>query len=87
MKAVPSGSYLVMSHPTNEVDPVGAARARAMWNASSPTPITNRSKDGIATFFDGLDLLEPGIVSCSQWHPDGNDTAAVSQWCGVARKP
>jgi S-adenosyl methyltransferase len=85
--AVPSGSYLVISHPTREVNPEAVDRAMDMWNASGAAPITARTPQGIEAFFAGLELVEPGVVTCSMWRPDGNDTTKVSEYCGVARKP
>jgi hypothetical protein len=40
--------------------------------------------------FDGLELLEPGVVPCSLWRPEPSDLgiySQVHQYCGVARKP
>jgi hypothetical protein len=52
--------------------------------------MTLRSPQQIARFFDGLDLLEPGVVSCSRWRPPpsqvGGQPAEVDEFCGVARK-
>jgi hypothetical protein len=87
LSAVPSGSYLAISHPTMEVNPEAVERAMQMWNSSGSAPITSRTPQGIAAFFEGLELLEPGIVTVSQWRPDGNDTTPCSEYCGVARKP
>jgi O-methyltransferase involved in polyketide biosynthesis len=87
VSAVPSGSYLAISHPTMEVNPEAVDRAMQMWNSSGSAPITARSPQGIAAFFEGLELLEPGIVTCSQWRPDGNDTTPCSEYAGVGRKP
>jgi O-methyltransferase involved in polyketide biosynthesis len=84
--AVPSGSYLVISHPTTEVHREAVERATEMWNASGAAPMTTRGPRQIARFFDGLELLEPGIVTCSQWRPDGNDTTPVTEYSGVAVK-
>jgi hypothetical protein len=45
----------------------------------------------IARFFDGLDLLEPGVVPCSRWRPDisplSGQLPPVDEFCGIARKP
>lgn len=45
----------------------------------------------ITRFFDGLDLLPPGVVPCSRWRPDpdpsGEQPGEVDEFCGVARKP
>jgi len=61
-----------------------------------PVPYHLRRPDQLASFFDGLDLIEPGVVPCPRWKPDGLtapgsgaarplDEAAA--YCGVARKP
>jgi O-methyltransferase involved in polyketide biosynthesis len=85
--AVPAGSYLVLSHPTREVAPEAVDRAVEMWNAGGAAAMTVRDPAGIAGFFTGWELLEPGVVTCSQWRPDGNDTTPASEYAGVARKP
>lgn len=85
--AVPGGSYLVVSHPTLEVHREAVERAMAMWNEGGSAPICARDPQEIARYFEGLELVDPGIVTVSQWRPDGNDTTTVTEWCGVARKP
>jgi O-methyltransferase involved in polyketide biosynthesis len=87
VNAVPSGSYLVISHPTVEVHREAVERAVAMWNESGSAPICVRTPKQISEYFEGLEMLEPGLVTVSQWRPDGNDTTPVTEWCGVARKP
>lgn len=84
--AVPAGSYLVLSHPTEEVKPEAVRRAMKMWNESGAAPITARDPEEIGRFFTGLTLLEPGVVTCTQWRPDGNDTEPVSEYCAVGQK-
>jgi O-methyltransferase involved in polyketide biosynthesis len=84
--AVPPGSYLVISHPTREVSPEAVDRAVAMWNDSGAVQMTTREPAGIERFFTGWQLLEPGLVTCSQWRPDGNDTTPASEFAAVARK-
>jgi O-methyltransferase involved in polyketide biosynthesis len=85
-KAVPAGSYLVISHPTREVNPEAVDRAVAMWNDGGAAPMAVRDPAEIARFFTGWQLIEPGLVTCSQWRPDGNDTTPASEYAGVARK-
>jgi hypothetical protein len=87
LDSVPSGSYLVISHPTLEVHREAVERAMQMWNSSGSAPICARTPAEIGTFFDGLEILEPGFVTVSQWRPNGNDTTTVTEWCGVGRKP
>jgi O-methyltransferase involved in polyketide biosynthesis len=87
--AVPSGSYLVIGHPTKEVHGEAMAEAMRLWNERGGTPIVDRSRQELARFFDRLELLEPGVVSCSRWRPEPADPepAEVSEFCAVGRKP
>jgi hypothetical protein len=87
LSAVPSGSYLVMTHPTMEVHPEAVERAMQMWNSVGSATMCVRSPQEIARFFEGLEMLDPGIVTCSQWRPDGNDTVPCSEFGAVGRKP
>ncbi|MER5211734.1 SAM-dependent methyltransferase [Streptomyces sp. NPDC002838] len=88
MATVPPGSYLVLTHPTFDADLGGEGQIPAMkfWNENATPPITARSREDIAAFFDGLHLLEPGLVSCSQWRAEPGTPAAVPQFGGVAVK-
>ncbi|MFI8522079.1 SAM-dependent methyltransferase [Streptomyces sp. NPDC085481] len=87
MDAVPSGSYLVLTHPTFDPELGGEGNVAAMefWNANATPPITARSREEFASFLTGLELLEPGIVSCSRWRTP--EAAAVAQFGAVGRKP
>ncbi|MCX5062937.1 MULTISPECIES: SAM-dependent methyltransferase [unclassified Streptomyces] len=89
MAEVPSGSFLVLTHPTFDADLGGAGQIPAMkfWNENATPPITARSGEDIAAFFEGLDLLEPGLVSCSRWRADSESPAVVPQFGAVAVKP
>ncbi len=90
LDALPSGSYLAMSHPTSEVHTEAIETSVRQYNSSGAPPIKTRSRQELTVFFDGLELLEPGVVSCSLWRPDPREVgtpAEVTQFCGVARKP
>ncbi|MFS4095449.1 SAM-dependent methyltransferase [Streptomyces sp. AF1A] len=89
MAAVPSGSHLVLTHPTFDAEVGGEGNVAAMefWNANATPPITARSRDEIASFLDGLDLVGPGLVPCSQWRPESASAAPVPQFGAVAVKP
>ncbi|GAT64492.1 translation initiation factor IF-2 [Planomonospora sphaerica] len=91
MDAVPSGSHLVLTHPTLELGGEANAEAMRFWNEHATPPITARSSREIAGFLDGLEVLEPGIVSCSRWRPEfadlGEAPSEVAQFGVVARKP
>ncbi|XRQ12180.1 SAM-dependent methyltransferase [Actinomadura welshii] len=91
LAAVPSGSHLAIAHPTGEVNGEAAQQAVDMSNEAGVAPMRLRSRAELERFFDGLELLEPGVVSCSQWRPPATGTdappPAVYQFCGLARKP
>ncbi|KDA42198.1 SAM-dependent methyltransferase [Frankia sp. B2] len=84
--AVPSGSYLLLWDSTNTSE--GFDEAQQGYDDTGAVPYILRSPDQVARFFDGLELLEPGVVSISQWQPDGAEGfAAVDGYGAVARKP
>jgi trans-aconitate methyltransferase len=88
--AVSPGSYLVLSHPASDLEPVAAANATRRYNKLVSTPQTRRSHAGVSRFFAGLDVIAPGVVQLHQWHP-GPGTfipeGVASAHGGVARKP
>ncbi|SNT14484.1 S-adenosyl methyltransferase [Actinomadura meyerae] len=81
------GSHLVITHPTAELHGDRVHQAMRLAMDLGCGPIVARSLDEIASFFVGLEVLEPGVVPCSRWRPDPwVDAPAVLQYCGVARK-
>ncbi len=89
MAALPAGSYLALSHPASDINP-GQAEAQRRYNERVSTPQTLRTRDEVARFFLGLDLVPPGLVYVHTWRPDPGDVAPaddVSAHGGVARKP
>jgi hypothetical protein len=88
VRAVPVGSYLVIAHLARDVDSETLDEAIRLWSRSATVPITPREEDEIARFFDGLELVDPGIVSCSQWRPDPGELPVVKvpEYCAVGRK-
>jgi hypothetical protein len=88
MAAVPRGSCLVISHPALDISATQAEGQRA-YNQNVATQQTLRTRDEVARFFTGLELVPPGLVQVHQWHPDPDDAApegTVSAHGGVARK-
>jgi hypothetical protein len=88
--AVPPGSYLVINHATTEVTPEATSAGIAQWNQFGEPKMTARSPRQIADFLQGLELLQPGVVSCSRWRPDPSphgEPAEVDEFCAVGRKP
>jgi hypothetical protein len=92
MGAVAPGSYLVLSHPACDILPEAMARMADRLNERQrqADQVTFRARGDITRFFDGLDLVEPGVVQPPRWRP-GHGTFVpghdVTAWCGVARKP
>jgi hypothetical protein len=89
MGGVAPGSYLVISHPASDIRAAAMAEMTRRVNARLASARgTMRSRAEIASFFDGMTLLEPGVVQPQQWRPAGPVAEAdVTAWCGVARKP
>ncbi|MFI5684078.1 SAM-dependent methyltransferase [Streptomyces sp. NPDC051636] len=89
MAAVPSGSFLALTHPTcdNELGGAGNEAAMRFWNEHATPSVTARERARVAAFFDGLELLEPGLVPCSQWRAGPGSPAVVPQFGAVAVKP
>ena len=89
MDALPAGSYLAVADGVAGSEQVAGAQDR--YNQLAPVPYRLRRPDQIASFFDGLDLVEPGVVPCPRWKPDsrgaGEASAEQAAYCGVARKP
>jgi hypothetical protein len=86
--ALPSGSYLVISHPASDIS-AGQAEAQRRYNERVSTPQTLRTRDEVTRFFEGLDLVPPGVVYVHAWRPDPGDAppeGGVSAYGGVARK-
>jgi len=86
VRAMPAGSYLVLTHSTAEVHGEPMLRVMRETTERGGTPIRARTKVELERFFDGLDLLEPGVVSCSRWRPDpGSAEPEVYLFGGVGR--
>jgi SAM-dependent methyltransferase len=84
---LPDGSFVAISHATTE------GRDPAVYNAvqevyrSTPAPLYFRNAAEIGLFFEGFDLVEPGLVPVNQWRPDPADDAPATGWVwgGVGR--
>jgi hypothetical protein len=84
--ALPSGSFLVMSHLSSDLVPQATeALAEAANDANADYGFHMRSESEFRRFFDGLELVEPGIVPVSAWRNEVDFVAPF--WAGVGRKP
>jgi S-adenosyl methyltransferase len=86
------GSFLVLGAPTNESRPMLADATEKVYNRSVSTRAQVRSRAEIRRFFDGFDLVDPGLVYVPEWRPDSPDDVPEDPgkiWilAGVGRKP
>ena len=88
LDAVPSGSYLVIVHAPSDLDPEEMAEQTRRYNASGAERMRPRSREEISRFFDGLELIAPGVAPLSDWLPPGQANVASGKGiAGIARKP
>jgi hypothetical protein len=85
---LPSGSYVTITHPTGDFNPA-AMRGAVTAAAHAGITLVPRSKAQVERFFDGLEIVEPGVVPVLAWQPDEliDDPEGAWYWAGVARKP
>ncbi|WP_405560047.1 SAM-dependent methyltransferase [Streptomyces sp. NBC_01180] len=88
MEGLPSGSYLAVNDGSRGTD-ADYEQAQDAYNETGAIPYFLRPVDEIAAFFDGLELLEPGVVSVQFWRPDPGSPAPqpIGEHGGLARKP
>jgi hypothetical protein len=88
MNAVPPGSYLAISQVASDVEPEKMAETRKRLNRLMYQKGSYRSHAQVTRFFDGLDMVDPGVVLVPQWRPDSDIEAnrRSVMWGGVGRK-
>jgi SAM-dependent methyltransferase len=89
LDALPPGSYFVFEDGTNIVRPEAASETERLRDEGGD-PYRLRSPEQLARFFDGLELLEPGLVSVSRWRYEPSpfgEPDELDAYCGVGRKP
>ncbi len=91
--ALRPGSYLVVAHGTYDgASPETLARFMRLYEAST-SQVAFRPRAAVESFFDGFELVEPGLVYAPAWRPDGADDPLYDEperapnWAGVSRKP
>ena len=90
-EALPPGSYLALSHGTADFHPPGVAKEAAASYEHATAPLVLRSFEQVSAFFDGFELMEPGLVQAPLWRPDGRrprpkDLEKIGIYAGVGRK-
>jgi SAM-dependent methyltransferase len=92
-EALVSGSYISISHPTDDDTPPDEGEQAKKLYAAMGTPVRVRSYNEVEKFFEGLELLEPGLVYVPLWRPEGSDDLFLKDpelsayYAGVGRKP
>jgi trans-aconitate methyltransferase len=90
VEAVSPGSWLAVFHPASDVIPEQIGEAARRVNARSANTVTLRSHAQITRFFDGLEMLDPGLVQVHRWRPGSaapDDGEQIAGYAAVARKP
>jgi len=91
MDAVPTGSFLVVCHAPSDLLPAQIAEMTRRYVASGAAPMRPRSRAEVAGFFEGLELIGPGVVPSAEWRWPGADESAADAtsragYVGVGRK-
>ena len=87
LAGLPSGSYLSLNEGSRGTDP-DYEQAQDAYNETGAVPYFLRPVEQIEGYFEGLEPVEPGVVSVPLWRPDaGADTTPIGQHGGVGRKP
>ena len=94
LAGLPSGSYLSLNDGTSVIGREELEQATQDYNDSGALPYVQRTPEEIASFFEGLELVEPGVVSCPRWRPDpapgsasDEPPAELDAFGGIGRKP
>ncbi len=87
--ALAPGSYLVIGHGTSDGRPDDVEKFVGI-SRQTPTTLSTRDRAGIMRFFDGFDLVEPGLVWAPEWRPESPDDVPAephlsSNYVGVGR--
>lgn len=88
MAAVPSGSYLAIYDSTDTSEAVREAQEK--YDETGAVPYILRSPEQISQCFQGLEMMDPGLVSITQWRPNTIEVGTVKPidaYGGLARKP
>src|ERR1700743_2305380 len=89
--AIPSGSFLVITHVAGDMGGMtpGAMEAARRLSVPPPQPVHRRGEAQVPSLFDGVALVEPGVLPIQQWKPESDEegVARAALWGGVGQKP
>jgi hypothetical protein len=89
LDATVAGSYLALTQPAKDVNADQVAEGARRYNEHVKTPQTRRTYAETLRFFDGMEVVPPGLVQCHRWRPATGAVGLeenVSAYGGVARK-
>jgi O-methyltransferase involved in polyketide biosynthesis len=86
LDALPAGSYLTMSDTVRDIDTARVTEGTARLNERMPTQLNLRTRPEWERFFDGLEMVEPGIVATPDWRGPGSEFP-IPCFAGMGRKP
>jgi hypothetical protein len=89
LDAVPAGSYLAIAQAASDLDD-SLITAQRRWNEMATTPVWLRDRAAVTSWFDGLELIEPGLVEVDKWRPANGDPGydgVLPVYGAVGRKP
>jgi hypothetical protein len=84
------GSYLAVSQVVSDNGEIRRRMTEFALHNTRGNFGRFRKKQEVRAFFEGLEVVEPGLVDINDWHPDGREEPQSTQWIefgGVARKP
>jgi S-adenosyl methyltransferase len=92
LSRVPSGSYLVVSHLAGDLHAEGYVEAGEALDEAMEEPLVLRSREQVAAFLAGCELVEPGLVQVDEWHPPEDPAPGLEGWtnplyAGIGRVP
>ena len=85
-EAIAPGSYIGLSHVAT-IPNITPEQQEVADRYTRANAVALRDKEQIAAFFEGLEMVEPGLVDPAKWRADGEATEMVPAYAGVGRKP
>lgn len=86
-RALAPGSFLAVLHAPSDVRAAEVSGMARDYNSNTPSPITPRPRAEVARFFDGLELVPPGLVNFTGWPGLGDTDPGLAGYVGIGRKP
>jgi SAM-dependent methyltransferase len=88
MRATAPGSFVTIAQPARDIEPEAMAEFVRRYNELAAEKARFRTYSEVCRFFDGLELVEPGVVKLPKWRPDSEFEARYPtvQWAGIAKK-